>query len=176
MLNPLEKENTLLATWSYNNPGAAAEVEGAFRKQVGSFLKAMTYGDIENCLHGDGGSCLWAAASVTPAKLLRIGHAVKAADEVDEGIYIVRGAGGDYVGQSGSIARRFEQHVRSGKFTGEEVGAAERIHVPGGKTQREVAEQLKIDELGGIGNLLNRVNPIGPRRVDLMPNQPYVRR
>jgi NADP-dependent 3-hydroxy acid dehydrogenase YdfG len=32
----------------------------------------------------------------------------------------------------------------------------------------EIAEQRKIDELGGVPNLLNKRNPIGPRRFDLM--------
>jgi hypothetical protein len=41
--------------------------------------------------------------------------------------------------------------------------------VPGGKTLHEIAEQLKIDSLGGKDNLLNVVNPIGPRRLNLMP-------
>lgn len=50
-----------------------------------------------------------------------------------------------------------------------EVGAAERVAVPGGKTVREVAAQMKIDGLGGVDSLLNKVNPIGPRRFDLLP-------
>jgi hypothetical protein len=41
--------------------------------------------------------------------------------------------------------------------------------VSGGKTAREIAEQHKIDELGGIDQLLNRRNPIGPRRFGRMP-------
>jgi hypothetical protein len=41
--------------------------------------------------------------------------------------------------------------------------------VSGGKTAREIAEQQKIDELGGIGGLLNQRNPIGPRRFGMMP-------
>lgn len=47
---------------------------------------------------------------------------------------------------------------------------AERFGVSGGKTAREIAEQQKIDEFGGIGNLLNKRNPIGPRRFNLMPD------
>lgn len=49
------------------------------------------------------------------------------------------------------------------------IDNAERYHVPGGKTARDIAEQFQIDALGGIDNLLNRINPIGPRRCDLMP-------
>lgn len=40
--------------------------------------------------------------------------------------------------------------------------------VLGNKLVREVAEQVRIDQLGGIGNLLNKVNPIGPARQALM--------
>ncbi len=32
-----------------------------------------------------------------------------------------------------------------------------------------------IDRLGGIDDLLNIVNPIGPKRFGLMPDQPYGR-
>lgn len=42
------------------------------------------------------------------------------------------------------------------------------------KTARKIAEQHKIDEFGGIGNLLNKRNPVGERRFGLMP-QPYSR-
>jgi hypothetical protein len=41
--------------------------------------------------------------------------------------------------------------------------------VSGGKTAREIAEQLKIDQLGGIKALGNVRNPIGTRRFGLMP-------
>lgn len=50
----------------------------------------------------------------------------------------------------------------------------ERIHIAGGKEAREVAEQTKIDDLGGVRGLINVVNPIGQKRLDLMP-QPYSR-
>ena len=59
--------------------------------------------------------------------------------------------------------------MAGGRFTQDEVDAAQRIGVAGGKTAREIAEQHKIDELGGIDQLLNRRNPIGPRRFELMP-------
>jgi hypothetical protein len=89
----------------------------------------------------------------------------------------VRSLGRDYVGQSGNITERLAEHVTIGKFTQAEVNAAQRIAVSGGKTAREIAEQMKIDDLGGIkgGNLWNIRNPIGWARFGLMPNQPYVR-
>lgn len=60
----------------------------------------------------------------------------------------------------------FPEHARSGKLPeGAEVTTRE---VLGGKTAREVAEQTRINELGGIKNLENKVNPIGPSRQHLM--------
>ena len=43
--------------------------------------------------------------------------------------------------------------------------------VLGRKTAREIAEQTKINDLGGIGNMENVRNPIGPARQYLMQNQ-----
>jgi hypothetical protein len=47
--------------------------------------------------------------------------------------------------------------------------------VAGGKLAREVAEQMQIDQMGGISSLLNIRNPIGPARFSVMPDQPYIR-
>lgn len=88
--------------------------------------------------------------------------------EATEGIYVIRGAAETYVGQSGDISSRLAAHVASGRFSQAEVDQAERIGVAGGKTAREIAEQRKIDELGGIDNLGNLRNPIGARRLHLM--------
>jgi uncharacterized protein YgbK (DUF1537 family) len=86
---------------------------------------------------------------------------------VNEGVYIIRSEAGTYVGQSGNIAQRFAAHL--GRFTPEELANAERIAVEGGKTAREVVEQLTITAEGGVENLLNKVNPIGLARLSLMP-------
>lgn len=94
---------------------------------------------------------------------------------IESGNYVVSTPTGEYVGQSGNISTRLEQHVASGRFTQAEVDAAQRFAVPGAKLDREIAEQLLIDSKGGIDNLLNKVNPIGPKRFGVMPNQPYVR-
>lgn len=91
------------------------------------------------------------------------------------GIYVVNSGSGVYVGQSGNIGKRLAQHVPKGKFTQQEVDAAARVAVAGGKTQREIAEQSMIDAMGGIDGLLNELNPMGPKRFGLMPNQPYSR-
>jgi hypothetical protein len=86
---------------------------------------------------------------------------------VKEGIYEFQATSGKtYVGQSGNIPRRLVQHVRSGKLP--QGGAVKVTEVLGGKTTREIAEQTRINELGGIKNLENKVNPIGPNRQHLM--------
>jgi len=85
---------------------------------------------------------------------------------------VVRNAAGEvYVGQSGNITSRLGQHVSTGKFTQAEVGVAQRFEVLGGRTAREVTEQLKLDSFGGrdAPGILNKVNPIGDRRLSLMP-------
>ncbi|WP_198174880.1 RHS repeat-associated core domain-containing protein [Spirosoma arboris] len=87
---------------------------------------------------------------------------------VNEGVYEFTAASGKkYVGQSSDIAKRLEQHLASGKLLpGTPVKTTE---VLGGKTAREVAEQLRIDSLGGVRNLENIRNPIGPKRQHLLP-------
>lgn len=42
------------------------------------------------------------------------------------------------------------------------------MEVSGGRLAREVAEQLRINELGGLGNLQNVRNAIGEAREYLM--------
>jgi GIY-YIG catalytic domain len=89
-----------------------------------------------------------------------------------EGVYeVTTKTGSEYVGQSGNIPQRLNQHVQSGKVTPESAAAAKTTDVPGGKTSREVAEQTKINGKGGIGKLDNKRNPIGPKREHLMNNQ-----
>ena len=85
---------------------------------------------------------------------------------------MINSARGTYIGQSGNIVQRFSQHLieNGGRFTQDELNAAERFGVSGGKTAREIAEQQKIDEFpNGIDDLLNQRNPIGPQRFNLMP-------
>ena len=103
-------------------------------------------------------------------------EAVTAEEVANEGVYVIRATRGTYVGQSGDITARFSQHLieNGGRFTQAELDAAERVAVTGGKTAREIAEQQKIDELGGVDALMNIRNPIGLRRLGLMP-QPYLR-
>jgi len=84
-----------------------------------------------------------------------------------EGIYEFEAASGKmYVGQSGNIPARIEQHIASGKLLpGTEVSTTE---VLGGKTAREIAEQLRINSFGGVKNIENIRNPIGAARSYLL--------
>jgi hypothetical protein len=87
-----------------------------------------------------------------------------------EGIYEFRAASGlPYVGQSGNILLRLERHLASGKLLEEDLSTVRTTEVLGGRTAREVAEQLRIIELGGVENLENVRNPIGPARAYLLP-------
>jgi hypothetical protein len=116
------------------------------------------------------------AAAITARLLPKI--AGRAAEQgVKEGIYVIKSEGRYYVGQSGDIDRRLAQHLSSGKFSAADVSAAKRYEVLGGRTAREVAEQLKIDSLGGIdsGRLWNLVNPIGDKRILQLLGKSYVR-
>jgi len=140
----------------------------------------VPYQDAQKCLTGDGGACATTAIGVFPGvgtggRLAVKGTTKLAPGVIKSGIYVVNSADGVYVGQSRNISRRLAEHVRNGKFTPDEVANAARQGVSGGKTQREIAEQTMVDRLGGIDNLLNEVNPIGPKRFDLMPDQPYLR-
>lgn len=76
--------------------------------------------------------------------------------------------GKKYIGQSGNISRRLREHKRSGMWDGKPTVIQR--PVAGGKTAREIAEQRRIDELGGImgGRVANKRNPIGPNRQHLL--------
>lgn len=84
-------------------------------------------------------------------------------------------AGGTpYVGQSGNIARRLNEHQRAGRLTpGTETTRA----VVGGKTAREIAEHQRIQEItGGVParqsqEVSNMVDPIGPNRQHLLEDK-----
>jgi RHS repeat-associated protein len=92
---------------------------------------------------------------------------------VKEGIYQFTATSGRvYVGQSGNITNRIRQHVAAGRLAPKDATSVSRTEVLGGKTVREVAEQRRINELGGISNLENKVNPIGPNRQHLLLETP----
>jgi len=88
-----------------------------------------------------------------------------------QGIYEFSAASGTtYVGQSGNIATRLEQHIASGKLP--PGNAVQTTEVLDGRTAREIAEQLRINQLGGVKNLEKIKNPIGPARQHLLPGGP----
>lgn len=98
----------------------------------------------------------------------------KAATLPREGIYEgadAKAPGRVYVGQSENIPRRVAEHEASGKFpAGTKVSSTE---VQGGKTAREIAEQRRINQLGGVrskpGSQTSNVrNPIGKARASLL--------
>jgi len=114
---------------------------------------------------------LTSAASVTRMAPDAVELAPRASGVVEDGIYEFQATNGKtYVGQSGRISERLAEHVRDGKLSAENVGNVKRTAVNGGKVAREIAEQRRIDRLGGIksGDLANKRNPIGPARRHLM--------
>ena len=96
--------------------------------------------------------------------------AVAAEPAVTAGIYEFAEGEGTYVGQSGNIPSRLSRHISDGRVSPDGAAAAKRTYVPGGKTAREIAEQRRIDDLGGVngGRVTNKVNPIGAKRQYLM--------
>lgn len=92
---------------------------------------------------------------------------VKNSDEITEGIYeFTATSGKTYVGQSKNIPKRLKQHMKSGKL--QEGTVVTKTEVTGGKTSREIQEQRRINSLGGVRNLENKINPIGPNRSHLL--------
>jgi hypothetical protein len=82
-------------------------------------------------------------------------------------------AGGKpYVGQSSNLPSRLSQHENAGRL---EPGTEATKEVAGGKTQREIAEHQRIQEITGgaparqSDSVANRVDPIGPKRRVLLP-------
>ena len=62
-----------------------------------------------------------------------------------------------------------KQHLRKGKLKPDDISSIRHSEVvTKHKAAREVAEQRRINDLGGKGKLENKVNPIGPKRQDLM--------
>jgi len=111
------------------------------------------------------------AAKIAEDAIVYGDEAAKGGTQAVEGIYEFTAASGKtYVGQSGNIAACLEQHIASGKLLpGTSVRTTE---VLGGKTAREIAEQLRINSLGCIKYLENIRNPIGPARQYLLSKIP----
>lgn len=103
------------------------------------------------------------------------GTVFRATEEVVENKKIIQGiyefvseTGEIYVGQSGNIPARIKQHLASGKLLPESLSSVKATEVLGGKTTREIAEQLRILAHGGIKKLSNERNPIGKAREYLL--------
>jgi RHS repeat-associated protein len=94
----------------------------------------------------------------------------------NEGVYEfpdAKAPGKTYVGQSGDMPSRLEQHTRSGKL--EEGANVKTTPVAGGKTTREVAETDRIKELGGKSSVpgsqtSNQRNPVSDKRMEKIKN------
>jgi hypothetical protein len=104
----------------------------------------------------------------------RAGSGSSSAGVTREGIYQfadAKAGGKPYVGQSGDVPTRLDQHAAAGRHT---TGEATVTPVSGGKTAREVAEHRQIQKLtGGVParkspNVANKVDPIGPKRQELL--------
>ena len=133
---------------------------------MGTTLRLRTFGM-------SAGTILLTATGIGASKAAFAGTidgTLAAASAPNEGIYDVVATSGDrYVGQSGDISARLAQHVAKGKITAAEASKAVRTYVPGGKTAREIAEQLAIDNYKRLGVKLSNVrNPIGDKRIGLM--------
>ncbi|MEM7245002.1 MAG: RHS repeat-associated core domain-containing protein [Acidobacteriota bacterium] len=105
------------------------------------------------------------------------GQYIQARGTASRGIYEFpdQTAGGTpYVGQSGNLSRRLRQHERSGRL---QRGTEATRSVTGDKTDRELAEHGRVQELtGGVPardspDVANRVDPIGPSRQHLLEEQ-----
>ena len=77
-----------------------------------------------------------------------------------------------YVGQSGNIPKRLQQHQKAGRLDPKVKPDVK--EVPGGKTSREITEHKQIQErTGGVParespDVANKVDPIGPKRQHLL--------
>lgn len=174
--------------WSGDLEPAAAASQGATNRQTPDAISAPAVelpsllpvnGLTRACPRQPSSQTTLEAGPGLPSRMVSSPPAASVATRAvaNEGINVVRNAADEvYVGQSGNITSRLGQHVSTGKFTQAEVDAAQRFEVLGGKTSREIAEQLKLDSLGGrdAPGVLNKVSPIGDRRLNLLPPD-YVR-
>jgi hypothetical protein len=95
-----------------------------------------------------------------------------ASDVPKKGIYEFPQGGRPYVGQSGNMAERLQQHKRAGKL--KEGAPVKTTEICGDQTAREIAEHKRIQELtGGVparksSKVANERDPIGPGRRHLL--------
>jgi hypothetical protein len=97
------------------------------------------------------------------------GSGGQAAKTAKEGIYqFTSSSGKTNVGQSSNIPRRIAEHINQGKLLENNLNTVKTTEVTGGKIAREIAEQTRINRLGGVKNLENIRNAVGPARNNLM--------
>jgi len=117
-----------------------------------------------------GGGAAIGGTAIAAGNLAKAKALIGSLGKTCEGIYeFVGESGKKYIGQSQDVMKRLLQHLQKGKLPEENIGSIEMTPVPGGKLAREIAEQGKINGNGGVGNLENIVNPIGPGRQHLLP-------
>ncbi|HKV38805.1 MAG TPA: RHS repeat-associated core domain-containing protein, partial [Blastocatellia bacterium] len=136
---------------------------------VDQFFKSVLVDDVAGAAFSFGGEFFLPELMATAAATG--GTAAEPAGKiVTEGIYeFVSSTGEGYVGQSGDIPRRIGEHLASAKLLPKDLSSLRTTEVLGGKTAREVAEQLRIIDLGGKDTLRNMVNPIGRAKANLLP-------
>jgi RHS repeat-associated protein len=149
----------------------------SFRLQTYEYAQPETPGEKGAMLAGDivliyyaakGASASTAGAEVGPRGAASGTTAAENASK--QGVYEFADAkqpGKTYVGQSSNMPGRLAQHEASGKRA--PGSPASTAAVQGGKTAREVAEQRRINQLGGTRSVpgsrtSNLRNPIGARR------------
>jgi len=83
------------------------------------------------------------------------------------GVYKYMTKTGPYIGSTGNFGQRLAQWRATGRL---QPGVpVKKIRVTGGRTAREIREQLEILKTGGLANTINKRNPIGIRRAYLLP-------
>jgi RHS repeat-associated protein len=168
-----------------SNPGAGSGINpGLDATQLGLGALGMIPGPIGtgaslinagiSIYRGNYGDAALNAAFAIPfvgtfGRAAKFGEEALEASKGIEGIYeFVGNSGRIYVGQSGNIGLRLAQHLNSGALLNEGISSVRFTEITGGRLAREIAEQTRIEELGGVGNLQNVRNAIGPARDYLM--------
>jgi len=153
-------------------------------KELGEFAAQFLPGaDLVGCVTGECSMMEWSLAVGEVAMTVAGGGAITVAYKAwkvwrtnrsaVEGIYEFMENGKKYVGQSGNIPKRLQQHLDSGKL--DDINNVKRTQVLGGQTNREIAEHLRIQEItGGVparfsNAVTNMKDPIGPARRHLLP-------
>ncbi len=72
-------------------------------------------------------------------------------------------SGQKYVGQSGDIGRRIKEHLRTGRLKRSDITSVKIRKVKGGELTRRIAEQTRMNKLGGKGVLDNARNAMADK-------------